>query len=139
MGEFMKYIFAILSLCTIYPMILDAKKDAFTKNDLFVAVSSGNQKTVKKILSHGGIPVNSLNNDRQTALDIAVDCRDLKMARLLMKKGGKVTSISIADDLRDMLKMRGLKFGIGGIFFWPLWLGSYFALSDAFDVKVMLL
>jgi len=117
------------------------KEEKDDTEKLFRAVEQGNKSKVKSLLraKNSKIEINRLNKDKQTVLDIAVDCSATKIAAELMKHGAKVTSEQNALALREMFKMRGIKFFIGGLFFCPLWFGSFFALDNMSQVKALVL
>lgn len=118
-----------------------AKVQIDKTDELFKAVWQGNISKVKSLLRSRSykIEINRLNKDNQTVLDIAVDCRATKIAAELIKYGAKVTSEQNAQALREMFKMRGIKFFIGGLFFWPLWFGTFFAVDNMSNIKSLVL
>lgn len=105
--------------------------------DLFKAVASNQITKVKKI-----IKTNTSLNDRditgRTALDIAVERGNTKIARILLKNGAKVSSQANAVRLQDMLRVRAFKFFLGGLFLTPfMWIGSWFAYEDMSYIEVV--
>jgi hypothetical protein len=119
----------------------DSKPQVDKTEQLFKAVGQANIGKVKSLLKARSykIEINRLNKDQQTVLDIAVDCRATKVAAELMKYGAKVTSEENAQALREMFKMRAVKFFVGGLFLWPLWIGSFFALDNMSCIKILFL
>lgn len=106
---------------------------------LIDAVRCKNKNRVKELLSSNKVDVNALYQGR-TALDVAVDCRVTKIAKILMKHGAKVTTQENALALRRMFKMRSAKFFVAGFFFTPLlWIGSLLALDDMPYARAMVL
>ncbi len=106
---------------------------------LISAVRFKNKNRVKELLTSNKVDVNALYNG-QTALDVAVDCRCTKIAKVLMDSGAKVTTIENAKALRRMFKKRAVNFFVAGFFFTPwLWIGSFCALSDMPYAEAMVL
>ena len=139
----------LFSLFLMAPVIIAAKpcakalaKQQEDKTEqLFKAVEQGKIGKVKSLLrsKSSKIEINRLNKNKQTVLDVAVDCRATKIAGELMKYGAKVTSEQKAQELREMFKARGIKFFVGGLFLWPLWVGTFFAVDNMSSIKKLVL
>ncbi len=80
-----------------------------TDTPLIKAVKDGNYKLMKNLLKRRHVSINELGIDQKTALDVAVEYGDSKIALYLTKKGGKVTRSENIYYLRSMFKDRGLK------------------------------
>ncbi len=74
---------------------------------LIKAVKNGNYKNVKNLLRSKTVLVNELGVDQKTALDIAVEFGDSKVAILLSKHGGKVTRADNSYEFKSMLRHCG--------------------------------
>src|SRR5687768_4216408 len=124
-----------LALCAIatFAVPVEAKN---ISSQLFDAVEHGNRKKVRSLLSCG-INVNTLNDEHKTALDLAVEFGRNKIARDLIKYGGRVTTVDNAIALKELYKARAFGFFVGGFFFWPLWLVSILNISKVSKVLVI--
>jgi len=106
--------------------------------DLFLAVESGSRQAVKKLLQRR-TPVNVLNVDGKTALDIVAERGDLKMSRDLIRYGARVTTDRNARTLKDYFAARAGRFFVFGWFFMPwLWFGSVASLNKASNIMVLI-
>lgn len=96
--------FSLVSLSVVpsHPVI-PLKTDSM----LIKAVKNGNYKSVKKLLKLDTVLVNELGIDQKTAMDIAVEFGDSKVAILLSKYGGKVTRADNSYEFKNMLRHSG--------------------------------
>lgn len=128
-----KLLFFTILLCSIMTMPLFLVKEA----DLFKAVEANNLSLVKQLVKTGE-PLNKLNTDKKTVLDIATERQFKRIARYLLQHGAKVTTEDNALLLKKYLERRALGFFMCGWFFMPLlWIGSIFALSNISLVQVL--
>ena len=104
----------------------------------FEAVGTNKLSRVKTMLKKSYIQINELNDENKTVLDIAVERRYNKLARYLLKQGGRVTTNTHASLLINHLSSRALGFFIAGWFFNPwLWIGTATSLSKQSLVMVL--
>lgn len=107
----MKKLLSILALIMIAFLAQASHPVIPVKTDsmLILAVKDGNYKFIKKLLKSGNAFVNELGIDQKTAMDIAVEFGDSKIAILLSKYGGKVTRADNSYQFKSMLRNCGKK------------------------------
>jgi ankyrin repeat protein len=94
-----------LSVAASHPVI-PVKSDTM----LIKAVRAGNIKDVKRLLKSNNRLVNQLGIDHKTAMDVAVEFGNSKIAILLSKHGGKVTRSDNSEAFKSMLKYRAKRY-----------------------------
>lgn len=105
---------------------------------LTTAVLSGNWEIVAMLIK-AGAPINVIDQYGKTALDYAVERKQVNIARKLVKlcKAGVAQAYN-AVILKSWYKQRAIGFFVAGLFLTPLfWIGSAVALSDSSDVWVI--
>lgn len=109
-----------------------------TKNEssvLIEAAKYNDYKTVKMLLKDPSFDINALDSGHKTALDYALEHGHIKIAFMLAKKGGKVTSLDNKYYLKKLFNQKAYNlikgFGIGlllgialGVFNVPLVMGA---------------
>lgn len=136
MEGFMKKL--IIGICFMLSACGAFLAKAVAPKDLFSVVQAGDRKAVKKMLLNGA-NVNALNAKGKTALDIAAERGNFKIARDLVSSGAKVTKKSNAAFLVKKFKSRALNFFISGFFVTPLlWIGSIVSLNKASSADLLI-
>lgn len=98
---------------SLFALLLLSTSSIFSFDKVFFeAVGTNRLSRVKTILKKSYIQINELNHENKTALDIAVERRYNKLARYLLKQGGRVTTDVNASLLRNHLSSRALGFFI---------------------------
>lgn len=128
---------------TVKKWVKNHKKELDVVNEsghslLSYAVSMNNASLVKFLLK-AGCDVNQAVCSCKTALDIAVENDQFKIARMLLKWGGAVILDKNARTLKTKLKKRGRNFLIAKFLTdcdW-LYLGAASSYADAMDVPVI--
>ena len=108
-----------------------------TKIDIFTAVTSNNHSAVVRAVKQGA-ELNERNKQGKTVLDIAVERKNKKTARYLLKHGGKVTTKPNAISLNKFLRNRVIGFFVAGLFLTPfMWMGSLMAFCDMDLIEIL--
>lgn len=135
---------SLLFSTIIVPFSL-AKESSCSKKEysIFNAVESKNLKMVKRCVKMG-TPLNTLNEDGKTVLDIATERNYGKICRYLLRNGAMVTSMDNARMLEQNLKRRGTLMTIFGVLTGPfgligsgLIIGGVLSLNDRSTICVL--
>jgi hypothetical protein len=115
---FMKKLISFLAFTMIASFVGASHPLIPVKSDtlLIKTVKNGNYKNVKRLLKSGNVFVNELGVEQKTAMDVAVEFGDSKIAILLSKYGGKITRADNSDAFKSMLKYRGKRYFISFCF-----------------------
>lgn len=121
-----------LSLFAVATISPKATLVTYTSKNLFSAIEQKNCKAVQKILQTRTVNINQLNENKQTALDVAIHIGNKNIIKELAGKGGRVTTEKNANYLKDLFKTRALNFFLFGLLFTPLlWIGSITSLNKS--------